>query len=65
MDKNYLAPCGACRQFIAEFGLDCSILLIKNKDDFKECTVRDVLPFAFDHTMLDSNNENLKQIKDE
>ena len=63
LDKNYIAPCGACRQFIAEFGLEWNIILIKNKDEFKECTVREVLPFAFDHTMLDLNNDNLKSLE--
>ena len=64
MDKNYIAPCGACRQFIAEFGLDWNIILIKNKDEQKECTVKDILPFAFDQSMLELNNlraENLIQ----
>ncbi len=48
-----VAPCGACRQFIAEFGLDWKVILIKNRNEYQEYKVSDVLPLAFDSSMLD------------
>ena len=42
------APCGGCRQVLAEFGLD-TVVLIANKDGdlLQEQTVGDLLPGAF------------------
>ncbi|CAF0742874.1 unnamed protein product [Brachionus calyciflorus] len=51
--KVYVAPCGACRQFIAEFGLDWTCIFVKNKDEYHICKVRDILPFAFDSSALE------------
>ena len=48
-----IAPCGACRQFIAEFGLDWSIILIKNRNEHRVFSVREILPMAFDMSMLE------------
>ena len=60
IETDYIAPCGGCRQFIAEFGLDWSVILIKNKDDYKVHSVREVLPFAFEPDMLNKNTDNKK-----
>lgn len=42
------SPCGACRQVLAEFGLD-TIVLIADQDGrlLTETTLRDLLPGAF------------------
>lgn len=47
--KNYCPPCGVCLQVMAEF---CDpdtfkIILVKNKNEFKEYLLRDMLPFSF------------------
>ncbi len=43
------APCGSCRQFLAEFCDDLPILLVDvdSKDRVKEETLRDLLPARF------------------
>ena len=48
----FIAPCGACRQFIAEFGLDWEIMLIKNKKEVRVISVSEILPHAFDSSAL-------------
>lgn len=47
--NNYTYPCGICRQVIAEFAEneDMPIIIIKNKNDYLELTLKDVLPGAF------------------
>ena len=56
--KEIVAPCGACRQFIAEFGLDSMIVIMSNaKKEYKIVSVRDILPFAFDSGALDRHKE--------
>lgn len=58
LDEILVAPCGACRQFIAEFGLDWSIILVKNKNEHKIYSVSDILPYAFDSSALESNKRS-------
>ena len=43
------APCGACRQVMAEFGGQASVLLldVDQPDAIQETTVAKLLPFAF------------------
>ena len=42
------SPCGACRQMLAEFGLDLKILLIDGEGKvLRETTLRKLLPDAF------------------
>jgi cytidine deaminase len=46
--SNGGSPCGACRQVIAEFGLDTLVLIANAQGDLlREVTVRDLLPGAF------------------
>ncbi|MEG1257034.1 cytidine deaminase [Clostridium sp.] len=46
--STYTAPCGICRQVIAEFAdKDIEIILIKNKDEYKVKTLEEILPGAF------------------
>ena len=41
------SPCGACRQFMAEFGLDTIVILANKKGDYRVTTVGELLPDAF------------------
>jgi cytidine deaminase len=44
----FTAPCGICRQVIAEFASkDLEIILIKNEEEYLKKTLEDVLPGAF------------------
>ena len=63
MTDEYIAPCGSCRQFIAEFGLDWTVVIIKNKNEYQICQVRDVLPFAFERATLDSYSVKHLKVK--
>jgi len=50
------SPCGACRQVLAEFGLDTIVLIANGKGVLvKEMTVKDLLPEAFTPSQLDSS----------
>ena len=45
---NAGSPCGACRQVLAEFGLDTAVLLVDGGDTIAQrTTLRDLLPHAF------------------
>ena len=45
---TYTAPCGICRQVIAEFAAkDIEIVLIKNQDEYIVKTLEEILPGAF------------------
>ncbi len=42
------SPCGACRQVIAELmNKDAAVILTNLKNDIKELTVKELLPFSF------------------
>ena len=40
-------PCGACRQYIIEFGVDYDVYLVKPDSTYKKIKVIDLLPLAF------------------
>lgn len=49
------APCGSCRQVLAEFGLDIQVLLINASGELvDEMTVGDLLPKSFSSDNLDT-----------
>ncbi len=52
---DFCPPCGACRQVIADFAPNISIILLNSKGEVKETTINDLFPEAF-------NKEFLKQI---
>lgn len=45
--KDYISPCGACRQVLAEFGGATRVYLANCYGDFRETTVSALLPLAF------------------
>lgn len=44
--NDFTYPCGICRQFLSEFGLDIK-LVFENGKEIKECTLRELLPHSF------------------
>lgn len=48
------SPCGACRQFIAEFGMDIEVISVDAEDtnNIQRWNIRELLPDAFDSKML-------------
>lgn len=46
-------PCGSCRQVLAEFAPDATIAF-RTGDEWRACTVRDLLPSAFLPGALDA-----------
>ncbi len=55
--NNGGSPCGGCRQVLAEFGLDTTVLLADGNGKLvKETTVNELLPEAFTpkHLVIDS-----------
>ena len=51
--KDFIYPCGACRQVMCELlNENCSIFLMNKKDEFKEVKVKRLLPYAFKGDVL-------------
>lgn len=50
--KEYIAPCGACRQALAEFNLEIKIYMVNAKGDYLEKSLLELFPFAFDLKMM-------------
>lgn len=44
---NYCSPCGACRQVLAEFGGSTKVYMANRKGEYREMTVAELLPAAF------------------
>jgi cytidine deaminase len=47
------SPCGACRQVLAEFGPDIKVIIANTRGKYKETTVRELLPYAFEKKVFD------------
>lgn len=49
IETEYCSPCGVCRQVLAEFcdPKTFKIYLAKNKNEFKEYTLEEILPLGF------------------
>ena len=45
-NTHSISPCGACRQFIIEFGKDI-IVLFKHEQQIIQRTIKELLPFEF------------------
>ena len=46
MTDDFATPCGACRQFISEFG-ECLIILSRADKQYRVCTIGELLPYSF------------------
>jgi len=50
--SDYAYPCGVCRQVMQEFcDSDFKIIVAKTVDDYKEYTLRELLPYGFGGTV--------------
>lgn len=47
-----VSPCGACRQLLAEFGLDLEVIAVGPKSE-RRWTLRELLPDAFGKSSLE------------
>ena len=54
-------PCGACRQFIREFGADIPILLTNHKKESAAYNISDLLPHSFHPKMLKASSRKPKK----
>lgn len=45
-------PCGACRQVMAEFGLEIKVIIANTTGKYIETTVGELLPHSFDKNSL-------------
>ena len=56
--ENGGTPCGACRQVLAEFGLDLTVFIIDTQGDVVlETTLRELLPASFGPDDLPAKRE--------
>lgn len=46
-DSGMTYPCGVCRQVIREFGEDIIVIVAKSVDEYKEYTLKELLPHSF------------------
>jgi len=53
-DERFTAPCGVCRQVLAEFNpaLDMEVILVNRAGDTLELTLKDLMPYSFDSSYL-------------
>lgn len=59
MKNSFITPCGACRQFLAEFGMDMDVYMTKPDRSYVKMKVRELLPLGFDGSKL--NEEILER----
>ena len=50
--NDYIYPCGACRQFMYEFGKNIDIIIVKSQKEFIIKKLYELLPGAFDKNSL-------------
>lgn len=53
------SPCGICRQFLAEFGLDLRLILANVDGKRIECSLQDYLPGAFTPDNLNEGRDSI------
>jgi cytidine deaminase len=46
--ENFIVPCGACLQFLAEFSKNLDIVLVNGRGDKKNTTLKELLPVPFE-----------------
>lgn len=47
--ENWCTPCGACRQFLAEFSPDMEVLCSKSGGRYVSYSLKELLPHNFDY----------------
>ncbi|XP_070814022.1 cytidine deaminase b [Chaetodon trifascialis] len=47
LDDQFISPCGGCRQFMREFGLNWDVYLSKPNGSYLRMTVDELLPASF------------------
>lgn len=45
--RDYIYPCGACRQFMYEFSENLKIILVKSVNEYRIFSLRSLLPKSF------------------
>ena len=54
-------PCGACRQFLAEFNPNLRVIIANREQVFYTTTMAELLPRAFDLQTFESQRESLPE----
>lgn len=50
---DYISPCGACRQVLAEFcSPELDVIMMKDLSDYKIVKLKDLLPYSFSKDAL-------------
>ena len=57
--EEFIAPCGDCRQVIAEFGNECDVYLVKSDLSYKKMSISELFPLAF--TTADLEKASLRK----
>uniref|UniRef100_A0A671N6J9 Cytidine deaminase n=2 Tax=Sinocyclocheilus anshuiensis TaxID=1608454 RepID=A0A671N6J9_9TELE len=47
LEDRFISPCGACRQFMREFGSQWDVYISKSDGSYKLMTVEELLPCSF------------------
>ncbi|XP_061162489.1 cytidine deaminase-like [Saccostrea echinata] len=47
LKTSFIVPCGACRQFMVEFGTDWNVYMTKPDDSYKLMKTGELLPLGF------------------
>uniref|UniRef100_A0A673HHJ2 Cytidine deaminase n=1 Tax=Sinocyclocheilus rhinocerous TaxID=307959 RepID=A0A673HHJ2_9TELE len=47
LEDRFISPCGACRQFMREFGSQWDVYMSKSDGSYKLMTVEELLPSSF------------------
>lgn len=55
---EYASPCGACRQVMAEFGLNIQVIMGNKNGDYYIKTSGELLPNSFTNEQLESNDKS-------
>jgi len=53
--KEFVPPCGACRQLLWDYASNIEVLLINADGEVKPIALADLLPEAFDNHLLESS----------
>ncbi len=50
--ENGASPCGSCRQVMHEFSPDLAVIIVDEKENTKELSLRDLLPHSLGPNLL-------------